>query len=75
MPISLLNLNDSLITEKSLSERPSNSVSQSEYANKVAEANQAGKWTDFYRNAINPIGEKIGQHEVKKITLRTNLNE
>lgn len=75
VPISLNALNNSEMIEKKLTDRPTSTVSPSEYANKVAEINQSGKWADFYRNAINPAGEKIGTHEVKKIILRTNLNE
>lgn len=29
----------------------------------------SGKWTNFYRDGINPCGNKIGTHEVKAIRL------
>jgi len=35
--------------------------------------NQTGKWTDWYREAINEKGESIGQHETK--TLRLSVND
>ena len=34
--------------------------------------NQVGKWTNFYRNAVNHLGEKIGRHEVKKIIMEVD---
>jgi hypothetical protein len=30
---------------------------------------ESGKWTNFYRDAINPCGDTIGKHEVKAIRL------
>lgn len=32
--------------------------------------NSKGEWTHFYRNAVDHNGNKYGEHEVKKITMR-----
>ena len=34
--------------------------------------NGIGEWTNFYRNATNHLGEKVGNHEVKKIIMKVN---
>ena len=34
--------------------------------------NQAGKWTNFYRNAVNHLGQPMGKHEVKKIIMEVS---
>lgn len=39
---------------------------------KSQELNMAGKWTHFYRDAIDHNGDKMGDHEVKKITMRVD---
>lgn len=33
------------------------------------ELNSQGKWTHFYRDAVDHNGEKMGEHEVKKIVM------
>jgi hypothetical protein len=39
--------------------------------NKVAERiNKAGKWTDWYRDAIDHTGKSIGKHETKAIKMK-----
>lgn len=39
------------------------------------EKNQNGEWTHFYRDATDHTGEKVGQHEAKKIIMRVTENE
>jgi hypothetical protein len=41
----------------------------SEYGSASAEISKNNKWTDFYRNAVDHKGNKIGEHQVKKIDL------
>jgi hypothetical protein len=36
------------------------------------ELNMSGKWTHFYRDAINHEGEPLGKHESKKIVMKVN---
>lgn len=40
--------------------------------NKSQELNMAGKWTHFYRDAVDHNGEKMGEHEAKKIVMRVD---
>ena len=42
-----------------------------EYAQHVSKLNNEGKWSNFYRNATDHLGNKIGNHEIKSI--RFNL--
>ena len=42
------------------------------YAAAAREINKFGKFTNWYRNAVNEKGEKIGKHEVQTIRLKTN---
>lgn len=41
------------------------------YGMAINEINLQGKWSNFYKNAINEKGESVGSHEVKSITLKT----
>lgn len=36
------------------------------------ELNQSGNWTKWYRNAVDHLGEKSGEHEVKKIVMEVS---
>ena len=70
MPISLKNLNNSVMT---LKDNPYNINSYhkklTDYGNVILENNKIPKWSDFYRSATDEHGNKIGEHEVKKIKL------
>lgn len=39
------------------------------------EKNSKGDWTHFYRDAVDHLGNKSGEHEVKKITLKTHYEK
>lgn len=68
LPISLTELQDSEIIFKELKKEGS----QVDRLNEVKtrdEIYRRGEWTNFYKNAINWKGEKIGDHEVKAIRL------
>lgn len=39
------------------------------YGEAAQEINKEGKWTDWYRNAVNEKGESLGSHEVKTLKL------
>jgi hypothetical protein len=45
------------------------------YGDKSQELNKSGQWTDFYRNAIDEKENKIGNHEVKVLRLKKNIND
>lgn len=72
MPISLGKLNESTII---LNDNPYeiNSYHKrlTDYGNVILENNKIPKWSDFYRSATDEHGNKIGEHEVKKIKLHT----
>lgn len=42
------------------------------YGNASQEINKVGKWTDWYRQAVNEKGESEGSHEVKNLKLIIN---
>lgn len=80
IPISLTSLNNSSIRIKKYEDkdrsRYNSNMSYGEAAQKV---NSSGKWTDWYRDAINEKGESLGSHEVKSLRLsvidNTKINE
>lgn len=41
---------------------------------KSQELNMAGKWTHFYRDALDHNGEALGAHEVKKIIMKVGYD-
>jgi hypothetical protein len=44
------------------------------YGEAAQEINKLGKWTDWYRNAVNEKGESLGSHEVKALKLGVEDN-
>lgn len=72
MPISISYLQNSKINIYNSNKIPSDSFKNSfEYSQKLSELNQKGQWGNFYRNATDHLGNKIGSHEVKAIRLET----
>lgn len=39
------------------------------------EKNSRGEWTNFYRDAVDADGNKLGEHEVKKIVMRVEYED
>ena len=75
MPISLSNLQNSKINIYNSNMIPKDFFKNSaEYSNELSKLNQSGKWGNFYRNATDHFGNKIGEHEVKAIRLDTMDN-
>ena len=74
IPINLSLLQNSEINIKSYEDLPQDliSVNSQEYSQAVYIKNREGKWTDFYRNATDHEGNKIGNHQVKVIKLTVN---
>lgn len=70
MPICLKDLNNSEAIIKNISELPINFFPGVDYGKIVSDINKSGKWTDFYRNATDHNGNKIGEHEVKSLRLK-----
>ena len=69
LPFNLLDLQDSEIVEKSIEELPPSKFNDQEYSEKVYATNMLGKWANFYRNATDHLGNKLGEHQVKTIKL------
>ena len=72
MPISLGELNNSEAVLKHYTDLPADFFPKDDYGKVVSEINMSGKWTNFYRNATDHKGNKIGEHEVKALRLKVN---
>ena len=74
IPINLSLLQNSEINVKNYKNLPQDltSVNSQEYSQAVYAENRKGKWTDFYRNATDHKGNKVGNHQVKIIKLIVN---
>ena len=44
----------------------------SEYGKASGEVTQSGQWTNFYRDAVDHLGNSLGEHEVKSLKLSIN---
>lgn len=79
MPISLGALQNSELIVDSIENMPVQSslvsYNREEHIEIVNKTVAAGKWTNFYRDAVDYLGNKIGSHEVKNIRLRVVDNE
>ena len=75
IPLSLNNLNESLVTVDDVSNMIQTELEKQcdpqEHINIVNRIVSSGKWTNFYRDAVDYKGNKIGSHEVKSIKLFT----
>lgn len=69
IPIDLEELQDSKIMFDDLSTMEPSKVNMNEYSNTIFNINQSGKWADFYRNAVDHKGNRLGSHQVKKLNL------
>jgi hypothetical protein len=73
LPISLSDLQNSEIEfreskkNKDIVLEINDSKSADEIRNSIL---SSGKWTNFYKNGLNWVGEKVGSHEVKSISLK-----
>lgn len=72
IPISLTDLQGSEINFKDLSEMPSSNCDPVESMKIINDTISSGKWTNFYRDAVDACGNSIGEHEVKSIRLKVN---
>lgn len=72
IPISLTQLQNSTMVLKNNPMTPMEyHTKMTEYGNVILENNKIPKWSDFYRSATDEHGNKIGDHEVKRIKLNT----
>jgi hypothetical protein len=70
IPISLNTINDSEIKFESIAKMDKPKFNNNEYSKAVQEITSSGSWTNFYRNATDHKGNKIGDHELKSLKLR-----
>lgn len=74
LPLSLGQINQSEIEIKNYDHMPkSQYADQYKSEDHIKEVNKytsKNEWTNFYRNAVDYLGNKIGEHEVKSIRLR-----
>jgi len=73
LPIDLENLQNSEIQFDDLKNVPASKFNVAEYGNIVYQINRTGKWTNFYRDAVDHLGNMIGKHQVK--TIRLNVKD
>ena len=51
---------------------PQNFFPKEDYGKIVSDINKSGKWTDFYRDAVDHKRNSIGSHEVKALRLKVD---
>jgi len=74
IPISLTSLKEESIEILDFIETDEYNNRLKSYGDAAQVINKSGKWTDWYRDAVNENGEKIGEHEVKTLKLQVINN-
>jgi hypothetical protein len=75
IPISLTQLNNTEINIIDYKDEDRKRIeSNMSYGKASQEVNSSGKWTDWYRDAVNEKGETLGEHEVKVLKLSVKDN-
>lgn len=74
IPISLSELNNSELILRKIETMPKLNFDGEEYAIQSQKISASGSWSHFYRNATDHNGNKIGEHELKTLRLKT-INE
>jgi len=75
IPISLSNLNGTTIEIVEYQDLDKKRLDANiQYGAAAQIINSAGKWTDWYRDAINEKGESVGSHEIKSLRLNVQDN-
>jgi hypothetical protein len=69
LPIDLSLIQNSDIKMLPMSEKKKTSINMEDYEKAIYEINYSGKWSNFYRDAVDDKGNKIGEHQVKAIRL------
>jgi hypothetical protein len=73
IPISLSELNNTSINIFEYQDKDRKRIEANiSYGNAAQVINSSGKWTDWYRDAVNEKGETKGRHEVKVLKLNVN---
>jgi hypothetical protein len=74
IPISLTSLKEESVEILDFIENDEYNNRLRSYGEAAQVINKAGKWTDWYRDAVNEKGEKVGEHEVKALKLQVVNN-
>lgn len=78
IPISLKQINNSEIFIKDQKDMPKSKYShlynEEDHRKEVEKYSEKNEWTNFYRNAIDYLGNKLGEHEVKNIKIKVIEN-
>jgi hypothetical protein len=77
LPISLSSLKDSFVEVKKFPQEwmeEWNSKNKA-YGDAAQVLSMKGQWTDWYRDAVDQDGNKIGEHEVKALKLKTEYTD
>ena len=75
IPISLTNLNNSTIDIFEYKDADRSRINANiSYGEAAQVVNSSGKWTDWYRDAVNEKGEVLGSHETKTLKLYVKDN-
>lgn len=75
IPISLTNLNNTIINIKKYEDKDSiRQKANISYGEAAQVLNSSGQWTDWYRNAVDENNNSLGSHEVKILKLGVNDN-
>ena len=70
IPISLTEMSNTELNLKDFNKDNEYFEYQNDKAKKFNEITQKGEWTDWYRDGIDHMGNKIGEHEVKSLKLK-----
>lgn len=73
LPISLSELKDSVIEVKKFPQEEMHEWNEKNkaYGDAAQVFSTKGQWTDWYRDAVDQDGNKIGEHEAKSLKLKT----
>lgn len=72
MPVPLSDINNSQAIERPIEDLSLDYKNIAEYGTFVSESNKRGEVNNFYRDGVDHLGNKLGDHEVKSIKLRYN---
>lgn len=72
IPIDISEMQNSIISFEDKKFASNNKINSLEYSKAIESINASGKWSDFYRNATDHVGNKIGKHQAKSIKFHVN---
>jgi hypothetical protein len=75
IPINLEQIQDSEIIFEDPSLLPELSFDSKAYGEEVYKINMSGRWTNFYRDAVDHLGNILGKHQIKAVRLKVHENK